>query len=204
MSKWRVSLPGKSITVIAIYRPSYSKTFPVTIAMFIDEFTAWILDQRTTEGNILLLEDFNKQTNKTDINADIKFFGHHSIRLQQWVDFGTHCLGNTINLVFTELASNIEVMRCTPGPFISDHCVVKCEIKYKRDRLIEEYIRYWKINKIDTDAFVKDLLLTKITDDLHLAMMIDVFQQEFDRVLGEHAPMITKRLPIRQPKPWFS
>ena len=23
-------------------------------------------------------------------------------------------------------------------------------------------------------------------------------------VLGEHAPMITKRLPIRQPKPWFS
>ena len=34
--------------------------------------------------------------------------------------------------------------------------------------------------------------------------MIDVFQQELGRVLDEHAPMITKRLPIRQPKPWFS
>ena len=91
-----------------------------------------------------------------------------------------------------------------PSPFISDHCVFKCEIKYKRDRPIEEYIRYWKINKIDTDAFVKDLLLTKITDDLDLAMKIDVFQHELGIVLEEDAPMITKRLSIRQPKPWFS
>ena len=29
-AKWRVSLPGKSKTMIAIYRPPYSKTFPVT------------------------------------------------------------------------------------------------------------------------------------------------------------------------------
>ena len=57
---------------------------------------------------------------------------------------------------------------------------------------MEEYIRYWKINKIDTDAFVKDLLLAKITDNLDLAMMIDVFQQELGRVLDEHAPIITE------------
>ena len=56
---------------------------------------------------------------------------------------------------------------------------------------------------MDTDAYVKDLLLTKITDDLELDTMIDVFQQELVRVLDEHAPMIRKRLQIRQPKPWF-
>ena len=56
-AKWKVSLLGKSITLIAIYRPPYSKTFPVKIAMFIDEFTAWIIDQLTTDGNILLLGD---------------------------------------------------------------------------------------------------------------------------------------------------
>ena len=204
-AKWKASLPGKSITVIAIYRPPYSKAFPVTIAMFIDEFTVWIADQLTTESNILLLGDFNMQTNKIDTNADIKIFMDtiEALGLQQWVDFGTHCLGNTIDLVFTELASNIEIIKCTPGPFISDHCIVKCEINYKRDRPTEEYIRYWKISKIDTDTYVKDMLLTKITDDLELDMMIDVFQQELVRVLDEHAPMIRKRLQIRQPKPWF-
>ena len=74
------------------------------------------------------------QTNKIDTDTDIKIFMDtiEALGLQQLVDFGTHCLDNTIDLVFTEQTSNIEMLRCTPGPFISDHCVVKNEIKYKR------------------------------------------------------------------------
>ena len=100
--------------------------------MFLDEFIAWIADQLTTDGNILLLGDFHMQT---DTYADIKIFMDtiEALGLQQWLDFGTHHLDNTIYLVFTELASNTEMLRCIPGPFISDHCVVKCEIKHKRD-----------------------------------------------------------------------
>ena len=143
-AKWRVSLPGKNITLIVIYRPPYSRNYPVTIAMFIDEFTAWIVDQLTTDGNILLLGDFNMQTNKIDTDADIKIFMDtiEALGLQQWVDSEKHHLGNTIDLAFMELASNIEMLRCTPGPFISNHCVVTYEIKYKRDRPIEEKITY--------------------------------------------------------------
>ena len=178
----------------------------MTIALFIDEFTAWIVEQLTTDSNILLMGDFNMQTNKIDTNTDIKIFMDtiEALGLQQWVDFGTHCLGNTIDLVFTELASNIEILKCTPGPFISYHCVVKCEIKHNRDRPKDENMTYHKINKIDTDAFMKDLVLTGVTDDLDPAMMIHVFQLELSRVLDKHAPIITERLPIRQPKPWFN
>ena len=39
VSKCRLSLPGKNITIIIIYRPPYSTNYPVTIVMFIDEFT---------------------------------------------------------------------------------------------------------------------------------------------------------------------
>ena len=187
--KWRASLPGKNITLIAIYRPPYSKNYPVTIAMFIDEFIVWILDQLTTDDNILLLGHFNLQTKKIDTIADIKFFMDtiEALGLQQWVDFGTHCLGNSIDLVFTELASKIEMLRCTSGPFISNHCVVRCEIKYKRDRPTEENITYHKINKIDTNVFMKDLVLTGVTDDLDRAMTIHVFQHELSRrVLDEY------------------
>ena len=123
--------------------------------------------------------------------------------LQQWEDFGTHHLGNTIDLVFTELASNMEMLGCIPGSFISDHCMVKFEIKYKRDRPTEENKTYYKINKID-DTFVNDLVLTGVTDDLDLAMMIPVFQHELSRVLDKHAPMVTRKLPVRQPKQWLN
>ena len=179
-AKWRLSLPGKNKTLIEIYRPPHSKNYPVTIAMFIDEFTVWIVDQLRTDGNILLRGGFNMLTNKIDTDADIKIFLDtiEVLVLQQRVDFGTHHLGNTIDLVFTELASNIEMLRCTPGPFISNYCVVKCEIKYNRDRPIEENITYHEINKIETNAFMKDLVLTGVTDDLDPAMMIHVFQHE--------------------------
>ena len=135
------------------------------------------------------------QTNRIDTDADIKIFMDttEAFGLQQWVDLWTHHLGKTIDLVFTELASNIEMLTCLPGPFISDHCVVKCEIKYKGDR-----------PKIDTDAFIKDLVWTRITNDLDLAVMILVFQHKLSRVLDKHAPMVTRKLPARQPKPWFN
>ena len=110
--------------------------------MFIDEFTTCTADQLTTDSNILLLGDFNRQTNRIDTDADIKIFMDtmEALGLQQWVNFWPHCLGNTIDLVFIELASNIKMLRCTSGPYISYHCMVKCEMKYKRDRLTEENI----------------------------------------------------------------
>ena len=98
--------------------------------MFIDEFTAWIVDQLTTDGNILLLGDFNMQSNNIDTDADMKIF-MDTIEVLGLGGVWEHCLGNTIDLVFIELASNIEMLRCTPGPFISDHCIVKCEINIK-------------------------------------------------------------------------
>ena len=51
---------------------------------------------------------------------------------------------------------------------------------------------------------MKDLVLTGITDDLDPAMMIHVFQHELSRVLDKHAPKMTRKLPARQPKPWFN
>ena len=51
---------------------------------------------------------------------------------------------------------------------------------------------------------MKDLVLTRVTDNLDSAMMIQVFQHELSRVLDEHAPIITKRLPTRLPKLWFN
>ena len=42
--------------------------------MFIDEFTSWIVNQLTIDGNIILLGDFNMQTNRIDTDEDIKIF----------------------------------------------------------------------------------------------------------------------------------
>ena len=45
-----------------------------------------------TDDNILLLGDFNMQTNRIDTDVDIKIFIHtmETLCLQQWVDFKAH------------------------------------------------------------------------------------------------------------------
>ena len=40
-------------------------------------------------------------------------------------------------------------------------------------------------------------------DDLDLAMMINIYQRVLSRVLDKHAPIMTRKLPARQAKPWF-
>ena len=174
--------------------------------MFIDEFTTWIADQLMSDGNILLLGVFTMQINRIDTDVDIKILNDtmEALGLQQWVDFGTHHLGNITDLIFTELASKIEILSCAPGQFISDQCMVTCEIKYKNDSPTEENITYHRISKLDTDAFIKDLVLTGVTDDLDPAMMIHVFQHKLSRVHDKHTPIMTRKLPARQPKPWFN
>ena len=94
-AKWRVSLPGKNITLIVIYRPPYSINHPVTIAMFIYEFTEQIADQLMSDCNILFLGDLNMQTNRIDTDVDIKIFIDtvEALGLQQWVDFGNTSSG---------------------------------------------------------------------------------------------------------------
>ena len=48
--------------------------------------------------------------------------------LDQNVTFDMHQKGNTLNLVFTEVKSSLQVNRCDPGPFISDHRAILLEL----------------------------------------------------------------------------
>ena len=48
--------------------------------------------------------------------------------LDQNVTFDMHQKGNTLDLVFTEVKSGLQVNRCDPGPFISDHRAVLIEL----------------------------------------------------------------------------
>ena len=51
-----------------------------------------------------------------------------SVGLVQHVEFGTHESDNILDLVFTESSSDFSVVKCRSGPFVSDHCMVICDM----------------------------------------------------------------------------
>ena len=52
-----------------------------------------------------------------------------ALGLEQHVNFPTHKAGNTLDLVMTELGSKLEVTRCSPALFWSDHCAAYFVVK---------------------------------------------------------------------------
>ena len=101
--------------------------------MFIDDFTELICDQliMSEHGNkLLIIGDFNIHVNdEFDENAGNFINIITALDLKQHIHFPTHMAGNTLDLVITELGSNLEVTKCSPGPFWLDHCTTDFMVK---------------------------------------------------------------------------
>ena len=83
--------------------------------MFIDDLTDWM----ASHGNILICGDFNMHFNHlTDIEAQIFNNTMDVLGLQQHVNFETDHAGNTLDLLLTEITSQLTT-RTFKGRFIS-------------------------------------------------------------------------------------
>ena len=129
---FKVQVNKCNITLLSIYHPPYSAVNPVTEKMFITDFTEWICDQliMTEHAQLLILGDFNIHMNdEFDENVGDFMDIIMALGLEQHIHFLTHKAGNTLELVMAELGSKLEVTKCSPGLFWSDHCAADFVVK---------------------------------------------------------------------------
>ena len=81
------------------------------------------------DKNIMIMGDFNRHINK-QLDEDASNFMElkSSVGLLQHVNFGTHESDNILDLVFNESSSDFSKVKCRSGPFVSDHCMVICDM----------------------------------------------------------------------------
>ena len=121
----KLTAQSTSITIIAVYHPPYSEKNLITNAMFIDDITEFLAETLSQHQNIIVAIDFNKHiNNQDDPEANILMDTMTALGLQQHTNFATHLSGNTLDLIFIEIIMRQKVLKCTPGPYISDHCGV--------------------------------------------------------------------------------
>ena len=81
------------------------------------EFFNFMCDLQLESKNIVILGDFNLHVNdKSDTDAQHFIDTVEASRLKQWVDFPTHKLGNTLDLIITELAAEVQIKKCLMWP----------------------------------------------------------------------------------------
>ena len=110
-----------------------------------------------------------------------------ALGLQQHTNFITHCSGNTLDLIFTETIMRQKVLKCTLGPFISDHCAVNITLSVPKTNIIRTTIQTQNLKDIDLDHFIKDTSIEEIPTS-NLEDMVEVFNKKLTTTLDHHAP----------------
>ena len=57
---------------------------------------------------------------------------------------------------------NLVHLSCAPGPFVSDHCVVKVVTYVKKKNVVSKTVAFRNFKEMDKSAFAKDLRETSI------------------------------------------
>ena len=201
-ASWKISGQKKVFNVLAIYHPPDSNGNSVNA--FIDEITIFLTDFWVKYTDTIIMGDFNMHINNpTDGDATVFMDTLEAMGLDQNVTFDTHQKGNTLDLVFMEVKSSLQVNRCHPGPFISDHRAVLLELSIQKviPPKVKKLIR--DLHEVTDNDLITNFCDEKvsITDDLDLA--VSSFNDELKWVLDIVTPEKEKVISMRKLPIWY-
>ena len=115
---WQVSLKNKTIEILGIYHPPPKQDQRNTI--FLDEITELLTSKLPNMENTIILGDFNMHIeDPNDYNSKTFVNMMEALGLKQHVVEPTHQKGNILDLIFTEVTSQINVIQLEMLDFIS-------------------------------------------------------------------------------------
>ena len=105
----------------------------------------------------------------------------------------------------TELGSKLEVTKCSPGPFWSDHCAADFIVKLPTVSSVQEvdtiYVR--KLSELDYDRFIEDVHISNLLSITDLSELVNKMGKNIQNALDTEAQLKKKQLPIRTRVPWY-
>ena len=112
VAHWMVSIENTTLNLLDIYHPPYSTSQKITNSMFLDELTDHLTEWMSSFRNFLIGGNFNIHIDDTE-DRDAQIFNDtmEALALQQHVMFPTHQPGNTLDLIFTEITSKLDIKK---------------------------------------------------------------------------------------------
>ena len=155
---------------------------------------------------MILAGDFNLHVNdENDTDASIFIDTIEAMGLEQHVIYPSHKSGNTLDLVFTEIITQIQINYLSCGSFLSDHCMVDFINTIPRDETKTKTITYRKLKDINPEDMMKDInAMQNMTQDEDLTDIINSLESVLKDALDKHASAITETLTTWKINPWFT
>ena len=143
-ASWSVALGNKTIMVTGVYHPLPKDC--INNSMFLYDITDHLTDLLTANQNNLIMGDFNIHIDDpTDSDANIFNDTMMVLGLVQHVSIPTHNKGNTLDLIHTELGTNLSVSKIQCGPMVSDHRLMYTSLNIRKPVVKKDRVTVRKI-----------------------------------------------------------
>ena len=147
--------------------------------MFIDDITEYLTSKLQEKSNNIIVGDFNMHIDDFSSNDTIIFNDTMAaLGLDQHVKEPTHRLGNILDLVYTELSSDLQPVICSVGNYASDHRMVICELKLQKQKLEKKTLCIRKISAVSDEE-----LLSTFDADIGHCKDLELIVPEFEAAL---------------------
>ena len=123
--------------------------------------------------------------------------------LQQHIQQPTHVGGNTLDLIYSEIVSDSEVINHAVRDLISDHYAVTMTLSTKKPALPKKLATIRKWNKPTQAEWLKELNVDNIEISESLENTVTSLNAEMKRVADKNAPTKNKIIRSKPKTPWF-
>ena len=197
---WKINMSKINLHILLIYHPPDQHN-----ALFTEDLLNLVEGLAVKYCNIMLMGDFNLHiSDPTDAEAQYLLDALLALGLHQHVNFATHNMGNILDLIFTEESDKLQLLNCTPGEFLSDHCCVLGQLNIKREvhKRMELTVRkfapdYERIAEMEYNN-------EKVLNTNEISKAVACFEDELTRVFDIIKPAHTKLISKHPKMPWYN
>ena len=113
-------------------------------------------------------------------------------------------MGNTLDLVFSQLETRLTITSMATHSFVSDHCMVSVELSLKKPipPIVRKVIR--DCSKITPQSFAKSYTNPNYSENTTLDEVHNLFEEELLKALNRLAPPKNIKCTNRQKHPWHN
>ena len=192
--------------MVGIYHPPTKHLVNDSNVIFITEFLDFMGELQLRNKNIVILGNFNLHVNdKADTDAQQFIDMVEASEMKQFIDFPTHKQGNTLDLIITELAAEVQIKNVYCGHYISDHYIITCTCNIPNTKMVTKQIKYRDFNKVNMMEMIEDMNLDSINlVSENLEELMSEFRSCVAKSLEKHTPMKLSTTPFRESRPWYN
>ena len=175
---WKYIHKNKLTHIIGIYHPSPSVTNNTSNEMFVDDLMELITNS-----------SFNIHMENHEDNDAIAFSNTmEAMGLEQHISGPTHKLGNTLDIIFTGIISELKIITHNKHTFISDHCVVSIDVNINKLQHQRTNKKIRKTTKLTKEAMMGNFHPPNIESGASLSEAYNHFSKQMLDILDRIAP----------------